>query len=276
MVNALHLITVDIRVRFTRDRFTGSEAAGFILVTLELVGGTSANSFNVTVTPSEQSPVSAEGNSVMCMIMCWVKSVWLTGGVDFNTTPLTVTFDSGITMSSVSVPVMADDIVEGNQSLTVTMSIPSSVYKGIIASDKYTATMIIIDSTCEYCIMHHCMTVGNSDFMCILVAARITSDPISITVLEKATATLSCNAMASGPIRYQWRRVNGEINSDRAEGVNTPTLTISPVQQEDEDEYYCVASYGVVNDTDHSDESERARLTVFGKQLVFVNDCKTI
>ena len=50
--------------------FTGLEAARFILVILELRGGTSASTLNVTVTPSEQSPVSAEGNSVMCMIMC--------------------------------------------------------------------------------------------------------------------------------------------------------------------------------------------------------------
>ena len=94
--------------------------------------------------------------------------------------------------------------------------------------------------------------------------ARINSDPISVIVLENSTATLSCEAAGSGPIRYQWRRVNGEISSDRAEGVNTSTLTISPVQQEDENEYYCVASYGVVNGMDHSDESERAKITVFG------------
>ena len=86
-------------------------------------------------------------------------------------------------------------------------------------------------------------------------------------MLENATATLSCDATASGPIRYQWRSVNGEISSDRAEGVNTPTLTISPVQQEDEYEYYCVASYGIVNGMDHSDESKRAKITVFGKCL---------
>ena len=59
-----------IRVRFTQTQYTGSEATGFVMVTLELVGGTSSNPFSVTVTPSEQSPVSAEGNSVMCMIMC--------------------------------------------------------------------------------------------------------------------------------------------------------------------------------------------------------------
>ena len=59
-----------IRVRFTQTQYTGSEATGFVMVTLELVGGTSSNPFSVTVTPSEQSPVSAKGNSVMCVIMC--------------------------------------------------------------------------------------------------------------------------------------------------------------------------------------------------------------
>ena len=64
-----------ISVSFTQTQYTGSEATGSVIVTLELVGGVSSDSFNVTITPSEQSPVSAEGNSVMCMIMCWVKSV---------------------------------------------------------------------------------------------------------------------------------------------------------------------------------------------------------
>ena len=90
-------------------------------------------------------------------------------------------------------------------------------------------------------------------------------------MLEKTTATLSCEATASGPIRYQWRRVNGEISSDRAEGVNTSTLIISPVQQEDEDEYYCVASYGVVNETLHNDASKKANVTVYSKDHKMYN-----
>ena len=51
-----------VSVKFTQTQFTGSEATGFVMVTLELVGGTSITPFNVTVTPSQQSPVSAEGS----------------------------------------------------------------------------------------------------------------------------------------------------------------------------------------------------------------------
>ena len=59
-----------IRVRYAQKQYTGSEATGFVMVKLELRNGISSSPFNVTVTPSEQSPVSAKGNSVMCMIMC--------------------------------------------------------------------------------------------------------------------------------------------------------------------------------------------------------------
>ena len=41
------------------------EGTAVVDVELELVGGTSANPFNVFLTPSEQSPASAEGNNVM-------------------------------------------------------------------------------------------------------------------------------------------------------------------------------------------------------------------
>ena len=80
------------------------------------------------------------------------------------------------------------------------------------------------------------------------------------------TATLSCKATASGIIRYQWRRVNGEITSDRANGVNTSTLTISPVTEQDEDEYYCVANYGTVNGTLHNVTSNKANIIVYGEE----------
>ena len=57
-----YFIAVD--VQFSQGSFSGSEASGFVMVNLEINGGTSANQFTVLVTPLEQSPVSAEGNSV--------------------------------------------------------------------------------------------------------------------------------------------------------------------------------------------------------------------
>ena len=80
----------------------------------------------------------------------------------------------------------------------------------------------------------------------------VTTHPQSQLTRTGATVVLSCEATGSGSISYQWRRVNGEISSDRAEGVNTPTLTISPVTEQDEDEYYCVASSGGGKFTDTS------------------------
>jgi len=99
------------------------------------------------------------------------------------------------------------------------------------------------------------------------VIASITKNPSNNTVVYKNdNVTLSCKATASGPITYQWRRSYGVITGDRFDGVNTPTLTISSITQDDEDEYYCTASYGVyVNGTSHVAESERAKVVVFGK-----------
>jgi len=47
-----------------QKQYTGSESMGYVIVTLELLAGISSRPFNVNVTPLEQSPVSAEGNSL--------------------------------------------------------------------------------------------------------------------------------------------------------------------------------------------------------------------
>ena len=91
--------------------------------------------------------------------------------------------------------------------------------------------------------------------------------------MEKTVATLSCNATASGLIRYQWRRVNGEISSERAEGVNTPTLTISSVTEQDEDKYYCVASNGGMNGSLYNNASQLSIVIVYGELIhtIYIN-----
>ena len=93
---------------------------------------------------------------------------------------------------------------------------------------------------------------------------EITSHPASVTEYVSTTATLSCEATGSDPIIYQWRRVNGEISSERATGVTTSTLTISPVREEDEDEYYCVTTNGGVDGMRYIDRSQVAQVIVFG------------
>ena len=61
---------IELKAMFAAQRFYGKEAS-WIKLYLKLSGnGTSSKPFNVTVTPSEQSPVSAEGNSVMCVLLC--------------------------------------------------------------------------------------------------------------------------------------------------------------------------------------------------------------
>ena len=51
-----------LEVEFVSEQFTGSESSRFIEVVVRLTGGTSNIPITVTVTPSEQSPVSAMGN----------------------------------------------------------------------------------------------------------------------------------------------------------------------------------------------------------------------
>ena len=54
-------ITLVLTVQLSKNMFFGDESSGVITVTLLLVGGNSSYDINVTVTPSNQSPLSAEG-----------------------------------------------------------------------------------------------------------------------------------------------------------------------------------------------------------------------
>ena len=48
-------------MEFASGQFTGSESSGFIEVIVRVTEGVSSSSITVTVTPSEQSPLSAMG-----------------------------------------------------------------------------------------------------------------------------------------------------------------------------------------------------------------------
>ena len=62
--------------------------------------------------------------------------------------------------------------------------------------------------------------------------------------------------------------MNREISSNRANGINTSTLTISPVTEQDEDEYCCVASNGGADGSLYEDRSHDAMVTVYDELLL--------
>jgi len=65
------LAYAELTVQFSQNVFTGSEVSGIVPVSLLLGGGTSARPISVIVTPSDQSPVSAQGK------ICVSQTDWL-------------------------------------------------------------------------------------------------------------------------------------------------------------------------------------------------------
>ena len=67
-----------------------------------------------------------------------------------DTTTLTATFDSGMTMSNVSVPVIDDMIAEGeNETFDLMLIVSSSLGPAITAGGRNRAIGVIIDTTSE-------------------------------------------------------------------------------------------------------------------------------
>ena len=55
------ILLLGLIVEFASAYFTGSETSRFVQVVVRITGGTSINPITVTVTPTEQSPISAMG-----------------------------------------------------------------------------------------------------------------------------------------------------------------------------------------------------------------------
>ena len=57
----IYSFAIVLTVQFFQANYSGLETSGIVTVTLLLGGGTSTNDITITVIPSNQSPVSAEG-----------------------------------------------------------------------------------------------------------------------------------------------------------------------------------------------------------------------
>ena len=75
--------------------------------------------------------------------------MWLFTGEDYALGPYNVTFITGMTVVPLSIPILDDNIVEGDESFTLMFD--SSVLPGNIFADDENnhSTVVIVDDDCE-------------------------------------------------------------------------------------------------------------------------------
>ena len=75
--------------------------------------------------------------------------MWLFTGEDYALGPYNVTFIAGMTVVPLSIPILDDNIVEGDESFTLVFD--SSVLPGNIFPDDENnqSTVVIVDDDCE-------------------------------------------------------------------------------------------------------------------------------
>ena len=81
----------------------------------------------------------------------------LGNNVDFNSTTQTAVITAGTNSSTVSIPVMNDNIVEGDEMFTMNLNVPASLGPGIIAGAITMATATIIDTNSKLQQMEWCI-----------------------------------------------------------------------------------------------------------------------
>ncbi|XP_065910088.1 uncharacterized protein [Dysidea avara] len=173
-----------LTVQFSQSKFMGSESSTNMTIALVLGGGTSSSDITITVIPSEQSPLSAEGD-----------------GVDYTSTPLLATFSVGTTGIEISIPITEDDIIEPLEEIELIFTIPLSISNAIVAGTEMTATGVIIDSTVARMTFNQsAYMVGESDGEVHLEInlSNQTSQSIGLTV-----ETLTDGTNATGGVDYR-------------------------------------------------------------------------
>ena len=71
-------------------------------------------------------------------------------GIDFNSATQTVTITAGTNSSMMNIPVTDDNIVEGDETFSMSVTVPSSLGPGITTGTITNATITIIDTSSEY------------------------------------------------------------------------------------------------------------------------------
>ena len=141
MIDCLFYFSAVLRIQFESERFSGEEDDTSILISFVMKGGIRNEMISVGITFSELNATSLIANHYIHVIIILIK------GDDFNTTPLNVTFSANATNTTVRVAVTNDNIVEGNETFSMSLNVPSSLGPIIVAGSRTNATGIIIDTS---------------------------------------------------------------------------------------------------------------------------------
>ena len=139
-------VCVAITVAFNQSTYNVTENSGIIQLFLVLSSPSSINETVQLITNNVDTDNSAIGmiNNCMCEYnMC----IHITGGVDYNSGPYTVTFPIGSTIASFDITIIDDNVFEFDEIFNVSII---SITNGPIAGTPTVVTVTIIDTTSKY------------------------------------------------------------------------------------------------------------------------------
>ena len=100
------------------------------------------------------------------------------------------------------------------------------------------------------------------NFLHLVPPPHISTQPEDVTVGQGTSVSLNCEAESYGDTFYHWQRVDGEVDTSRASGINNKQLTIINTVPSDTGSYVCVT-----RNQDGETISREAIITVTGMKL---------
>ena len=135
-------------MEFAQSNYSGLERYGYISVTLLLKGNSIlTHDITVTVRPTDQSPVSAEGKRCVYTHVAILTCELSGNGVDYDSNPITALFNAGANSTTINIPVINDNITEETETFDLSLTIPSLLSGQVVLGHISKATGSIIDDT---------------------------------------------------------------------------------------------------------------------------------
>ena len=97
-----------------------------------------SSSGSETVTPASIAVTLSTASGQTVTVSYATANGTATAGSDYTGTSGTLTFNPGVTSQAISVPILNDTAVEGNEAFTVTLSVPVNATLGAITTHTYT------------------------------------------------------------------------------------------------------------------------------------------